>query len=111
VTVLGNKPGSPNALRHTGSLIEGPGFYPYLTGRSNLTTVARYAGLPASRVMPALESAGLADRAGDKFASYSLGMKQRLGVAAALLKKPSLVTLDEPTNGLDPQGMRDMRAA
>lgn len=109
VTVLGGRAGDPNSLRRIGSLIEGPGFYPYLTGRTNLQTVARYAGVPASAVGPALEVVGLADRAGDKFGSYSLGMKQRLGVAAALLKDPELVILDEPTNGLDPQGMRDMR--
>ena len=109
VAVLGRRPGDPKSLRRIGSLIEGPGFYPYLTGRTNLQTMARYAGVPASAVGPALEAVGLADRAGDKFGSYSLGMKQRLGVAAALLKDPELVLLDEPTNGLDPQGMRDMR--
>jgi ABC-2 type transport system ATP-binding protein len=109
VAVLGERPGDPKSLRRIGSLIEGPGFYPYLTGRANLQTMARYAGVPLSSVGPALEAVGLADRAGDKFGSYSLGMKQRLGVAAALLKDPELVILDEPTNGLDPQGMRDMR--
>ncbi len=97
------------SLRRTGSLIEGPGFYPYLSGRANLDVLARYAGVPGSSVMPALELVDLAGRAGDKFGTYSLGMKQRLGVAAALLKDPELVILDEPTNGLDPQGMRDMR--
>jgi ABC-type multidrug transport system ATPase subunit len=109
VAVLGTRAGDPRSLRRVGSLIEGPGFYPYLTGRTNLQTMARYAGVPASSLGPALEAVGLADRAGDKFGSYSLGMKQRLGVAAALLKDPELVILDEPTNGLDPQGMRDMR--
>ncbi len=108
-SILGRPPGNPDALRRTGSLIEGPGFYPYLSGRTNLELMARYAAVPTSRVMPALKAVDLAGRAGDKFGSYSLGMKQRLGVAAALLKDPELVILDEPTNGLDPQGMRDMR--
>jgi ABC-2 type transport system ATP-binding protein len=110
VTVLGRRPGDPAALRRTGALIEGPGFYPYLSGRTNLEVVARYAGVPSSRIGPALEEVDLADRAGDRFGTYSMGMKQRLGVASALLKDPELVILDEPTNGLDPQGMRDMRA-
>jgi ABC-type multidrug transport system ATPase subunit len=96
VTVLGARPGDPTSLRRTGSLIEGPGFYPCLTGRTNLQTMARYAGVPASRVGSALDAVGLTDRAGDKFGSYSLGIKQRLGVAAALLKDPELVILDEP---------------
>ncbi|EAQ00475.1 putative ABC transporter ATP-binding protein [Janibacter sp. HTCC2649] len=108
--VLGRAPGHPESLRRIGSLVEGPGLYPYLTGRANLEIIARYAGVSRSAVAPALETVGLTDRAGDKFSKYSLGMKQRLGVAAALLKDPELVILDEPTNGLDPQGMRDMRA-
>jgi ABC-type multidrug transport system ATPase subunit len=109
VSVLGREAGHPEALRRIGSLVEGPGFYPYLSGRTNLVTTARYAGVPADRVGPALELVGLTDRGGDRFGSYSMGMKQRLGVAAALVKDPELVILDEPTNGLDPQGMRDMR--
>ncbi|GAA3722016.1 ABC-2 type transport system ATP-binding protein [Spinactinospora alkalitolerans] len=107
--VLGRPPGHPAALRAIGALIEGPAFYPYLSGRDNLRLVARYAGIRAGRTDAALETVGLAGRGGDAFATYSLGMKQRLGVAAALLKDPELVILDEPTNGLDPGGMRDMR--
>jgi ABC-2 type transport system ATP-binding protein len=109
-TVLGRPPGHPEALARTGVLIESPGFYPYLSGRDNLRVVARYAGVAGGRVDDVLELVSLSDRAGDRYAGYSLGMKQRLGVAAALLKDPELLVLDEPTNGLDPAGMRDMRA-
>jgi ABC-2 type transport system ATP-binding protein len=110
VSVLGRSPGDPDVLARVGSLVEAPAFYPYLSGRDNLRVVARYAGVSASRIEEALGAVDLADRARDKFTAYSLGMKQRLGVAAALLKDPELVILDEPTNGLDPAGMRDMRA-
>jgi ABC-2 type transport system ATP-binding protein len=109
VSVLGRPPGDPQSLARVGSLVEAPAFYPYLSGQDNLRVIARYAGLPVSRIAEVLRSVDLADRARDKFATYSLGMKQRLGVAAALLKDPELVILDEPTNGLDPAGMRDMR--
>jgi ABC-2 type transport system ATP-binding protein len=97
-------------LAVTGSFIEAPTFYPYLTGWANLSVLATYAGVPKAQVEQVLQTVGLSDRGGDRFSSYSLGMKQRLGVAAALLKDPELVILDEPTNGLDPAGMRDMRA-
>jgi ABC-type multidrug transport system ATPase subunit len=109
-SVHGDRPGSPRALARTGALIESPGFYPYLSGRDNLRVVARYAGVGDRRVEAVLETVDLADRGGDRYTGYSLGMKQRLGVAAALLKDPELLILDEPTNGLDPAGMRDMRA-
>jgi ABC-type multidrug transport system ATPase subunit len=109
-TVHGLRPGDPAAVARTGSLVEGPGFYPYLSGRENLRVLARYRGLGDREVDRVLERVDLADRAGDHFKAYSLGMKQRLGVAAALLGDPDLLVLDEPTNGLDPAGMADMRA-
>ncbi|WP_299049912.1 ATP-binding cassette domain-containing protein [uncultured Nocardioides sp.] len=109
-TVLGRPAGSPAATARAGALIEGPGFHPYLSGRDNLRSLARLRGLPDSDVTGVLERVELADRARDRFRAYSLGMKQRLGVAAALLGDPELVVLDEPTNGLDPAGMADMRS-
>jgi ABC-type multidrug transport system ATPase subunit len=108
--VINGAAGNPEVTQQVGSLIEGPGFYPYLSGRSNLQVMARYRGLPDSVVDAALERVDLASRGGDKFKSYSLGMKQRLGVASALMGDPELIVLDEPTNGLDPAGMADMRA-
>ncbi|MET7768143.1 ABC transporter ATP-binding protein [Nocardia sp. NPDC005366] len=108
-TVLGRAPGDPAALRRIGVLIEGPGFYPYLCGRDNLRVLARYRGQTAAQVDAALDRVGLAGRADDAFRTYSLGMKQRLGVGAALLGDPDLLILDEPTNGLDPAGMAEMR--
>jgi ABC-2 type transport system ATP-binding protein len=110
LTVLGRRPGDAGVLARIGSMIEGPAFYPFLSGRANLDVIARYADVAPSRIDETLEAVDLASRSGDKFGAYSLGMKQRLGVAAALLKDPDLVVLDEPTNGLDPAGMRDMRA-
>jgi ABC-2 type transport system ATP-binding protein len=108
-TVLGAPPGAPEGLARIGAMVEGPGFYPFLTGRDNLRVLAGYAGAPARRIDAVLEEVGLGGRAGDRFAAYSQGMKQRLGVAAALLKEPELLILDEPTNGLDPAGMAAMR--
>jgi ABC-2 type transport system ATP-binding protein len=108
--VLGRPAGDPATIARVGALIEGPGFYPYLSGRANLQVMARYRGLPDSAVDRVLERVELTDRGGDRFKAYSLGMKQRLGVAAALMGEPDLIVLDEPTNGLDPSGMADMRA-
>ena len=98
------------ALAQVGGLVEGPAFYPYLTGRENLRLLATARGLDASVVELALATAGLAARGDDRFRTYSLGMKQRLGVAAAILHSPQLVILDEPTSGLDPEGTLEMRA-
>jgi len=108
-TVLGRRPGTPAAISRTGALVEGPGFYPYLSGRDNLRVLARYRGLGDGEVERTLGRVDLVARGRDRFRSYSLGMKQRLGVAAALLGEPELLIRDEPTNGLDPAGVSDMR--
>jgi ABC-type multidrug transport system ATPase subunit len=107
--VLGAAPGSPEALARVGALVESPSLYPFLSGRDNLRVLARHAHVSEGRVDAILEEVELASRASDRFGTYSLGMKQRLGVAAALLKDPELLIVDEPTNGLDPAGMAEMR--
>jgi ABC-2 type transport system ATP-binding protein len=96
-------------LGKVGALIESPAFYPQLSGRDNLKALARLGRIPLTAVDPVLERSGLLARAGDKYRSYSLGMKQRLGIAAAMLAGPELLILDEPTNGLDPAGIVEMR--
>jgi ABC-2 type transport system ATP-binding protein len=108
-TVLGEPPGTPAVVQRVGALVEGPGFYPYLSGRDNLRVMARYRRVDDGDVDVALDRVDLAARGRDRYSRYSLGMKQRLGVAAALLGDPDLLVLDEPTNGLDPAGMADMR--
>ncbi len=109
ISLMGSAPGSPETLAKIGSMIETPAFYPFLSGHDNLRMLADYTGAARSRIGEVLEQVDLASRAKDPFRTYSLGMKQRLGVAAALLKDPPLLMLDEPTNGLDPAGMADMR--
>jgi ABC-2 type transport system ATP-binding protein len=109
-TILGGDLAEPASyLSKVGALIESPAFYPQLSGRENLKVLARLGRLPRSAVDPALDRSGLLARAGDRYRSYSLGMKQRLGIAAAMLAGPELLILDEPTNGLDPAGIVEMR--
>jgi ABC-2 type transport system ATP-binding protein len=99
------------ALDGVAGFVEAPRFYPYMTGRRNLEMVAALDGDGAAgRIDEALDTVDLADRARDKVGGYSHGMRQRLGIAGALLRRPRLLLLDEPTTGLDPAGMRDMRA-
>ena len=97
-------------LSRVGAMIEGPAFYPALSGQENLMVLAKLCGFPTDRVQSLLEKVGLGDRAKSKYKTYSLGMKQRLGIAAALLPQPKLLMLDEPTNGLDPEGIQEVRA-
>ena len=106
----GNLRDPASYLDGVGALIEAPAFYPQLSGRDNLLVLTRLGQLSASTIEIVLERVGLADRGGDKFGRYSLGMKQRLGIAAALLADPALLILDEPTNGLDPAGILEMRS-
>ncbi len=97
-------------LQRVGALVEGAAFYPFLTGRKNLEVLARTGNhYDAARIQTMLDQVGLADRADRQVKGYSTGMKQRLGLAAALLHDPDLVILDEPTNGLDPAGIQEMR--
>jgi ABC-2 type transport system ATP-binding protein len=99
----------PSVIDRVGAVVESPKFSPHFTGRQNLTLLARTIGAPASQVDAAVETVGLTGRDKDRFKSYSLGMKQRLAIAATLLKQPDLLILDEPTNGLDPAGIREIR--
>ena len=109
-TVLGEDIKQPEKyLSHVGAMIEGPAFYPALSGAENLRVLASIGGFNQKRVSMLLEQVGLGDRGDSKYKTYSLGMKQRLGIAAALLPQPKLLVLDEPTNGLDPSGIQEIR--
>jgi ABC-2 type transport system ATP-binding protein len=101
----------PDVLTRTGALVERPAFYPYLSGRTNITLFARQAGITdPQRIEEVLRIVDMMERADAKFGGYSTGMKQRIGIATALVTDPDLVILDEPTNGLDPAGQREIRA-
>ena len=99
----------PSVMDRIGALVEQPSFFPNFSGRRNLRLLARSRGIGAKKVDAAIEQVGLAPRADSRFTTYSLGMKQRLGIATALLKDPELVVLDEPANGLDPPGILEVR--
>jgi ABC-2 type transport system ATP-binding protein len=98
-----------NALYRIGAIIELPTFYPYLTAVQNLKIITRIKGKGSDNIMPTLEKVGLTERKNSSFKTYSLGMKQRLALAAALVSEPEVLVLDEPTNGMDPQGIADIR--
>ncbi|HET9871659.1 MAG TPA: ATP-binding cassette domain-containing protein [Propionibacteriaceae bacterium] len=100
----------PGLIGRIGAIVEQPRFFPAFSGRKNLMLVAQGIGVPKSRVTAVLDEVGLGDRGRDKFRTYSLGMKQRLAIAGTLLKDPDLLIFDEPTNGLDPAGIHEIRA-
>ena len=108
--VLGESITQPEKyLPQVGAMIEGPAFYPALTGAQNLAVLAKLGGFDTDAIQGLLDLVDLGDRVNSKYKTYSLGMKQRLGIAAALLPKPKLLVLDEPTNGLDPAGIQEIR--
>ena len=108
--VLGHSINDPSSYLHrVGALIEAPAFYPSLSGEENLRVFATLGGHDPTRIPEMVRIVGLSDRGGDRYKNYSLGMKQRLGIALALLPDPDLLVLDEPTNGLDPVGIVEIR--
>lgn len=111
ISIMGHDIGKERekALGHIGAVVENPEIYTYLTGRENLMQIAAIRNISKEDVDEVIELVNLKDRIGDKVKKYSLGMKQRLGLAAALISKPKLLILDEPTNGLDPTGIMDFR--
>jgi ABC-2 type transport system ATP-binding protein len=103
------EPGNKESRKRIGAILEAPLFYPYLSAYNNMRVVAQIKGAEQSEIIPLLEMVGLLERRDSPFKTYSLGMKQRLAIAAAMLRKPEVLILDEPTNGLDPQGIVEIR--
>ena len=98
------------AIAKVGAIVESPDLYMYLTGRKNLELIANmYKGITKERIEEVIEISGLGNRIDDKVSKYSLGMRQRLGIAASIINKPNILILDEPTNGLDPEGIKELR--
>ncbi|MBD1259177.1 ATP-binding cassette domain-containing protein [Maribacter polysiphoniae] len=106
---FGGETSTHEALKKVGAIIERPNFYPYMTAIQNLKLVCKIKEVPENKIEEKLELVGLLDRKNSKFRTYSLGMKQRLAIASALLNDPEILILDEPTNGLDPQGIHQIR--
>jgi ABC-type multidrug transport system, ATPase component len=106
---FGKKGTDPDTLKRIGAIIEQPNFYPYLSAETNLKIVAEIKGTPSERINEVLQTVGLLERKKDAFKTYSLGMKQRLAIASAMLNNPEVLILDEPTNGLDPEGIIQIR--
>ncbi|MDG1822771.1 MAG: ABC transporter ATP-binding protein [Flavobacteriaceae bacterium] len=106
---FGGTQSTHQALKHVGAIIERPNFYPYMTAAQNLRLVCRIKEVSLDKIDDTLKLVGLYERKNDKFKTYSLGMKQRLAIASALLNEPEILILDEPTNGLDPQGIAQVR--